>query len=107
MPELDAQELAARMSADLAAIEQLHMPFGKFGPAHFPPRGIPIYDLPVEYLEWFASRGTFPRGRLGEMLRVVHRMKVEGMDGVFDGMRARAGGKAALRAPRRRAEIRF
>lgn len=107
MPELDPKELAARVDADLAAIEQLHMPFGKFGPAHFPPRGIPIYDLPVEYLTWFAERGKFPHGRLGEMLRVVHRMKVDGADTVFDPMRRRAGGKASLRAPRRRAEIRF
>lgn len=107
MPELDATELAARLQADLAAIEQLHMPFGKFGPAHFPPRGIPIYDLPVEYLTWFAERGKFPSGRLGEMLRVVHRMKVDGADAVFDAMRRRAGGKGSLRAPRRRAEIRF
>ena len=29
------------------------MPFGKYGPLHFPPRGVPLYDLPVEYLAWF------------------------------------------------------
>ncbi|MGY8686234.1 MAG: hypothetical protein ACKVHP_00620, partial [Verrucomicrobiales bacterium] len=22
-----------------------HMPFGKYGPTHYPPRGVPLYDL--------------------------------------------------------------
>ena len=38
------------MAADLAEIEKTRMPFGKFGPKSFPPAGVPIYDLPAEYL---------------------------------------------------------
>ena len=93
--------LADHMAADLADIARLYMPFGKFGPDHFPPRGVPIYDLPVEYLQWFAQRG-WPRGELGRLLRIVHQMKVDGSDAAFDPMRRAAGGKYSLRHPRRR-----
>ena len=50
------------MAADLEAIRKMRMPFGKFGPKAFPPDGIPIYDLPAEYLGWFAAKG-FPKAR--------------------------------------------
>src|SRR5690606_33234621 len=49
----------------LGEIGKMRMPFGKYGPAGVPPRGMPIYDLPPEYLSWFKERG-FPKGRLGE-----------------------------------------
>ena len=87
------------MAADLADIARTRIPFGKFGPDHFPPRGVPLYDLPVEYLAWFARKG-FPQGRLGELLRIVHQMKVDGLDAVFDELRRRAGGKTSLRPPK-------
>ncbi len=85
------------MAADLAEIARTHMPFGKFGPSFLPPRGVPIYDLPVEYLGWFAGKGGFPRGRLGELLRMVHQMKVDGADFAFDAMRRQSGGRTPLR----------
>jgi uncharacterized protein (DUF3820 family) len=97
---MDEERLRDWMAADLADIRQSRMPFGKFGPEHFPPDGVPIYDLPVEYLAWFASRGGFPKGRLGELLRMVHQMKVDGLDSVFDEFRRRAGGRTLLRPPR-------
>lgn len=90
------------MQADLADIERYRMPFGKYGPDAFPPHGAPIYDLPAEYLSWFANRAGFPKGRLGELLRIVYQMKVDGSDCVFDPMRKRNGGKTPLRTPRRR-----
>ncbi len=99
--DLDA-DIAGRMAADLAAIEGMFMPFGRYGPEEFPPRGVPIFDLPVEYLGWFASKGSFPKGQLGLLLRIVHQMKVDGLDTVFDPMRARRGGRTPLRASRRR-----
>ena len=92
----DPDNLAARMAADLEEIERTRMPFGKFGPAAFPPHGIPIYDLPAEYLGWFAQKG-WPRSRLGELLHIVHQMKVDGSESAFDGMRKRAGGRSKLR----------
>lgn len=84
------------LAADLAEIGRTFMPFGKFGPDHFPPRGVPLYDLPVEYLQWFAQRG-FPKGRLGELLRMIHQLKVDGCDEVFDAFRKRRGGRTSLR----------
>ena len=98
---MDEERLRAWMAADLAEIASTPMPFGKFGPAHFPPRGLPLYDLPVEYLAWFARKNCFPQARLGELLRMVHQMKVDGLDSVFDQFRQRRGGRASLRAPRR------
>jgi len=84
------------MEADLRDIIQLCMPFGKYGPKHYPPRGVPLYDLPVEYLEWFRKKG-FPQGRLGELLKSLHQMKVEGCDEVFDPIRRKRGGRTSLR----------
>jgi hypothetical protein len=95
------ESFADHMAADLADISRVNMPFGKFGPEHFPPRGVPIYDLPVEYLHWFTRRG-WPKGELGRLLRIVYQMKVDGSDSAFDGMRRAAGGKYSLRHPRRR-----
>ncbi len=96
------EDLQRQMQADLADIERYRMPFGKYGPDAFPPHGAPIYDLPAEYLSWFANRAGFPKGRLGELLRIVYQMKVDGSDCVFDPMRSRNGGKTPLRTPRRR-----
>jgi uncharacterized protein len=99
---MSPEELQKRIAADLADIERYRMPFGKYGPATFPPDGAPIYDLPAEYLSWFATRAGFPKGRLGDLLRMVYQMKVDGSDVVFDAMRKRNGGKISLRPPRRR-----
>ena len=41
----------------------------------------------------------------GELLRIVHQMKVDGLDEVFDDLRRRAGGKTPLRPPRERPRI--
>jgi uncharacterized protein len=101
-----SDDLAARMAEDLAEIERTFMPFGKFGPEHFPPRGIPIFDLPAEYLGWFAQKG-WPRGRLGELLHMVHQMKADGADEAFDGMRRRSGGRSSLRPPKAKRAYKF
>ncbi len=91
---------AERIAAELAVIEKTRMPFGKYGPQHYPPEGLPIYDLPAEYLAWFAQKG-WPRGRLGELLQKVYQMKVDGSDVVFDELRRRNGGRSVLRPPKR------
>ena len=91
----------ADAAAVLEQIRRYHMPFGMFGPKHYPPKGVPIYDLPAEYLAWFALKG-FPEGRLGELLRLVYQTKADGCDGVFDAIRRQAGGRYKLRPPARR-----
>jgi len=58
-----SQDPAVDAAAVLEHIRRYNMPFGMFGPKHYPPKGVPIYDLPAEYLAWFALKG-FPEGRL-------------------------------------------
>ncbi|MDG1357882.1 MAG: DUF3820 family protein [Akkermansiaceae bacterium] len=95
IPNDDREEFRAI----LVEIGDFHMPFGRFGPKDFPPRGLPIMDLPEEYLAWFQQRG-FPNGRLGELLEMVWSIKDVGMDGVFDPMRKARGGRRSMRKPR-------
>jgi uncharacterized protein len=95
-------DLAARMQHDLEEIGRTYMPFGKFGPQFCPPHGVPIYDLPAEYLGWFANKAGFPKGRLGLLLKMVHQMKADGSDMVFDIFRKRRGGHTPLRKERQR-----
>jgi len=99
-------DLAEQMRHDLEEIGRTFMPFGKFGPAHFPPKGVPIYDIPAEYLAWFANKAGFPKGRLGVLLRMVYQMKVDGSDVVFDPFRKKNGGRTALRPKRPRTILR-
>ncbi len=94
-------DLAQRMRADLNEIGRTCMPFGKYGPQHYPPNGIPIYDIPAEYLGWFASKAGFPKGRLGELLRMVHQMKADGSDMVFEPFRKQRG-RASLKPPKQK-----
>ena len=98
---LDPDEFAQTMRD----IEHWHMPFGKYGPDFFPPSGTPLYDLPLEYLQWFSDRG-FPNGRIGELLEVIYHIKADGAGEVFGPMRQRAGGRANL-TPERNRRFRF
>jgi len=79
----------------LAELSQARMPFGKFGIQSYPPAGVPLIDLPPEYLAWFKERG-FPEGRLGELMEQVHEIKAVGMDEVFEPIRKANGGRFKL-----------
>ena len=85
----------------LAEIGQTHIPFGKFGIKAYPPAGVPIIDLPNEYLAWFHERG-YPKGRLGELMAHVCEIKEVGMDSVFDPLREARGGRFRLQPKRPR-----
>ncbi|NWK56009.1 DUF3820 family protein [Verrucomicrobiaceae bacterium N1E253] len=85
----------------LEEIGKVSMPFGRFGPGEFPPRGIPIMDLPIEYLQWFSERG-FPNGRLGELMQTAWEIKSVGMDSVFDPLRGAQGGRRSVRKRKNR-----
>jgi len=95
-------DLVRQMQRDLEEIGRTHMPFGKFGPQFRPPNGVPIYDLPAEYLGWFANKAGFPKGRFGTLLKMVYQMKVDGSDMVFDVFRRQRGGRTPLREERKR-----
>lgn len=77
------------------------MPFGRYGPKDYPPYGVPLIDLPSEYLLWFKQRG-FPPGRLGELMEIVCEIKGVGADGVFEPLRWARGGRTDLRLRRPR-----
>ena len=55
------------------------MPFGKHSK-------ILLIDLPLTYLEWFSKKG-FPRGELGQLMRIVHDIKSGDMEHLFDEVR--------------------
>lgn len=95
------EDLVAQMQRDLEEIGRTFMPFGKYGPKNHPPNGVPIYDIPAEYLGWFANKAGFPKGRLGTLLKMVHQMKVDGSDIVFDIFRKQRG-RTPLRSERKR-----
>lgn len=85
----------------LIEIGKTRIPFGKFGIKSYPPAGVPIMDLPMEYLCWFQERG-FPKGRLGELMAQVCEIKSVGMDSVFDPIRQMNGGRFLLKPTRRK-----
>lgn len=51
------------------------MPFGKYA-------GTRLIDLPEPYVVWFSNKG-FPPGQLGEMLREVYEIKLNGLEYLF------------------------
>jgi uncharacterized protein (DUF3820 family) len=89
----------------LEEVGRTRMPFGKYGPGAFPPDGLPIDELSLEYLEWFRGKGGFPQGRLGALLAFVHQIKAVGMDEVFEPARQARGGRTPK--PGRPKSLRF
>ena len=60
----------------LIKIARTPMPFGRY-------KDLPLVDLPEPYVVWFAQQG-FPQGELGDMLRMVHEIKVNGLEYLFE-----------------------
>jgi len=56
----------------LLKLAQARMPFGKYA-------GVRLIDLPEEYIIWFYNKGL-PEGKLGEMLRNVYEIKINGLE---------------------------
>ncbi len=63
----------------LLKLAKARMPFGKY-------KDCLLIDLPEPYVVWFAGQG-FPGGELGEMLRMVYEIKVNGLEYLFDRLR--------------------
>jgi len=51
---------------------EMKMPFGKY-------KDTILCNLPVSYLEWFASKG-FPEGKLGVLLETLYEIKINGLE---------------------------
>ena len=56
------------------------MPFGKY-------QGRPLIDLPEAYLIWFANKGGFPEGELGEYMNLALNLKTEGLESLIRPLR--------------------
>lgn len=63
-------------SEQLLQLAQYRMPFGKY-------TNCLLVDLPEPYVVWFANKG-FPEGKLGEMMRIVHEVKINGLEYLFE-----------------------
>ncbi|MDU4942310.1 MAG: DUF3820 family protein [Mixta calida] len=59
----------------LVEIANTVMPFGKY-------QGRVLIDLPEPYLLWFARKGEFPVGHLGELMQLTLAIKIEGLEGL-------------------------
>lgn len=89
----------ANLAEALAEIGRYHMPFGKYGPKYYPPKGVPLYDLPDEYVIWFRHNG-FPKGKLGRLIEIICEIRMTGAEAVFEPLRRAAGGRYSLRPKR-------
>lgn len=65
----------------------LRMPYGKY-------KGRFIADVPGHYLNWMAREG-FPKGRLGQLLALMHEIDHNGLSPLLDPLRPRAGSQLA------------
>lgn len=48
------------------------MPYGKF-------KGRYLIDLPEHYIVWYNNKG-FPNGKLGDQLRLVYELQLNGLE---------------------------
>jgi septum formation protein len=56
----------------LRELANYRMPFGKH-------KGMRLVDLPEPYVVWFSQRG-YPEGRLGDLLREMYEIKLNGLE---------------------------
>ncbi len=65
--------------AILLKLVETRMPFGKY-------KGRFLIDLPEPYVVWFSNQG-FPEGHLGDMLRILYEVKLNGLEYLFKPLR--------------------
>ncbi len=58
------------------------MPYGKYKDRY-------LIDLPEHYIVWYNSKG-FPKGKLGDMLRQVYELKLNGLEYLIRNIRAQS-----------------
>jgi len=65
--------------AVMLKLAKMRMPFGKYKERR-------LIDLPETYVVWFARKG-FPAGQLGDMLRIIYEIKINGLEYLFEPLR--------------------
>lgn len=76
------EDIISTLASDpeiLLKLSKYKMPFGRF-------KGSLLIDLPEPYVVWFAREG-FPKGELGQLLGIVHTIKVNGLEYLFKPLR--------------------
>jgi len=68
-------------SSILLDLVKIRMPFGKY-------KGRLLCDLPVSYLEWFASKG-WPPGKMGQQLATIYEIKLNGLESLLQPLKNR------------------
>ena len=64
--------MQANNQAYLIKLAHTKMPYGKY-------KGVYLIDLPEHYIVWYNAKG-FPKGTLGDMLRLVYELKLNGLE---------------------------
>lgn len=57
---------------ELEKLANTTMPYGKFKGRH-------LIDLPEHYIVWYNNKG-FPKGKLGDQLRLVYEIQLNGLE---------------------------
>lgn len=64
--------MLAEEQTELLALANMKMPFGKY-------KGYFLVDIPEPYFVWYNSKG-FPSNKLGNQLRLMYEIKVNGLE---------------------------
>ncbi|MDG0973020.1 MAG: DUF3820 family protein [Crocinitomicaceae bacterium] len=64
--------MLAEEQTELLALANMKMPFGKY-------KGCFLVDIPEPYFVWYNSKG-FPSNKLGNQLRLMYEIKVNGLE---------------------------
>jgi uncharacterized protein (DUF3820 family) len=56
----------------LIKLAHTKMPFGKY-------KGRDLINLPEHYIVWYNNKG-FPKGQLGDMLKLVYELQLNGLE---------------------------
>lgn len=73
----------------LKKLATMKMPFGKYA-------GRVLVDLPEPYVCWFEKKG-FPAGELGDLMRTLYEIKVNGLEYLLQPLRDPSEKRASRR----------
>lgn len=66
----------------LKSMAHTKMPYGKY-------KGTYLIDLPEHYVVWYHNKG-FPKGKLGDMLRLTYELKLNGLEYLIRNIRGKS-----------------